>query len=289
MHKIFKTLTLISLLALLVGCQLAVSKEDIDEKLGELETIGIDRLVGFLITTDHAPIENYMRGEDRIVGEPLYDEEMMDSYDFNGAKGILYTQVLIDDIKYTFFGEGVSNSQSHVEIDEDKNTEVHTLNAQIYVYNNDNQFYKINPIYQKENGEVYLTVGTAYAIDLSEDRMEGSLLTIEMSEDYKTLDDKTISSSFSIEFVHEYPVTEMTVIEMDAKNNLIKSQTVSTEAETLELSDQAEYIIVEFLKGEEEKQKIVRKIFDRNDTSIHLFVDEKEPILSGKLIALDWK
>ena len=289
MHKIFKTLTLISLLALLVGCQLAVSKEDIDEKLGELETIGIDRLVGFLITTDHAPIENYMRGEDRIVGEPIYDGEMIDSYDFNGAKGILYTQVLKDDIRYTFFGEGVSNPQNHVEIDEDKNTEVHTLNAQIYVYFNDIEFYKLNPIYQKENGEVYLTLGTAYGIDLSIDREEGSLLTIEMSEDYKTLDDKTISSSFNVEFVHEYPVTEMTVIEMDAKNNLIKSQTVSTEAETLELSDQAEYIIVEFLKGVGEKQKFVRKIFDRSDTSFHLFVDNKEPILSGKLIVLDWK
>ena len=207
----------------------------------------------------------------------------LNHYDFKGLKWIYYTNALIDDTEHTLIGEGIVNSHTHVHLSDDNETL--TLEAQIYIYNHNITYYQTNPIYQKSNGEVYVTPGDSYSYDRGLSPAEGSLFSIEFSEEHQTLDGKKQSTLIKIEFMYELPVSEVTVIEMDAQHRVIQSQDIDIQQKTITLSKDTEYIVVEFTKS---NQNILRKVYDKHDETIQFFVDEEQPALSGKLLNLDW-
>lgn len=183
MKKKLLVVLLTIIMITLTGCQLA------QEDAGEVDAVP-DRLAGVFITTEHLnlfDVEGYLQdnwnGEDEVIVEGgseyqgrIYAERVTKrspdgyeyvDYEFSELEGILLAEFLIipeggteEESYWTGgYGEGLNNICSYLHTT-DEGTEV-GVEATLYLSDKsgDVEFY-YNPVYQTEEGEVYLMEGT---------------------------------------------------------------------------------------------------------------------------------
>lgn len=264
MKKKLLAVLLTVIMIMSTGCQLA--QEDQGEK-----AVVQDRLAGVFITTEHldlfdmeAYLEDNWNGESEIAVEDtsayqgrIYASRVgegdYESYEFQGLEGMLLADFLIQP-------EGYNEDQAYwsSEADEGLN-DIHTsLNSRddgqdtgiegtIYLSTRGpEKVYYMNPVYQTESGEVYLTAGTG----CNYDPQVGGAMSQTMTESRTYAeDDVEMTDSTSVKVTVntvEVPV-KVILIQMDSNHlELARMEAVPGQMpDALTVEAECAYILVE--------------------------------------------
>ena len=246
---------LIALLLTASGCQLAAG-----DSTGE-------QMVGFYITT--APLEDDAGESGRIYAEASGSGQET-TYDFPGLDGVPFYEIPFGDGEdEAMLSDGSSAIQDrHLNFGITEEGETVSLEGTLYLSTALGQctLYR-NPIYQDEEGNVYLIpeMGPSTRMDL-----EGSTLSVTDSETTtKTRDGKSIQQTFQIQLhvTAKTPADQVVWCQMSAGNREITrtAYAIDQVPETLCPERETEFLIVEtYRQGELTDRALVKK----TDTAI---------------------
>lgn len=150
----------------------------------------------------------------------------------------------------------------------------------------------INPVYQSEDGSVYVTSGSGFATGGMQD--EGSIFS-QTLEETKTVTgnapSKKASILIKISIEVMFPAEKVVLMEMAADSTVMKR----TEYVPGELPDhlvpeaETQYIIFETHKQNREGDiKISRSIHDKNDEGLENFLCRKDGVFVKEWVGIDW-
>ena len=309
----------IMLLCALAGCRLAQE--------GKVTEATEDRLVGVLVTTEYLDLfdmERYLNdnignnpdGEITIDGsareyqgrlyailkkETLTDEKAGQTTEivqfvFEGIKGIPYFAA---DIPKTAERESFLSSSSDEAISDghtgiksgDKENSL-TLEGTIYIAPSGLETYYINPVYQSDDGRVYVTSGSGFSTDSTQN--EGTLFSQTMSfERTVTENGKAVKDSTSVKIsLHMMQAPKKIVLlEMD-RGSAVLSRTECMPGEVPDaITPKAgtEYILVETHKTDSEgKPLVTRTLFGKDAQTLETFYSREDGVCVKQWTALNW-
>ena len=276
-------------LALFSGCQLA--RED-------AEACG-DRLVGVYVTTEYIDLfdmESYLNDNLRVVGGEIKIEgdtrahegrlyaacieeegDSPDTYTFEGLEGSAFYSLFSQDEEsqegyhHSVVSGGISDAHSHYTVtDEGEQIE---LSASIYFEANgmSPEFY-CNPVYQTEDGRVYLTSGSG--ISTSGIQAEGTMMSQKLEETSSVAINGTkeeFSLSVEIQVVGVYLPEEYVLLQMSRDDEVIAKAEYAPGGfpEELAFDPETEYVL---LKGQktngEGNPETFLEVYDRKDDNM---------------------
>lgn len=288
---------------------------------------GGNQPIGVLITTEYLDLfdfEGYMNdhinevmgGEhvildhDRSYDGRLYAKKIEESYTdeetgtyysapdfvFEGMEGVAYFVAYTQDKRgesHLVNGnqDGVIDGKAHHNItDEEERTE---LDGTIYVIPEECGEVYFNPIFQDEDGNVYVMSGSGF--DYSGAMSEGDIYgqTMESSNTTKVNGvTKKVSVKVSIQTSLMYAPQKITLIQMNEEDQVIAKEEYSPDQmiESFQPQLDTAYMIVETTKKSPEgTESIERAIFGREDESFTTYQRWKHGILKKHTTTLDWK
>lgn len=292
----------------LCGCSLA--RPDAGEGVSQQTH---DRLIGCYITTEYidafdfeayfeehaAELVNggkispqYELYQNRIYAQ-MVEEEYTDSdgnthttwnYEFPELDGVAYFAPLIekDGESYTTFQSGEGLQNIHSKLNSTDGGDSVELSATLYVpidtvnVTEDEFCYYMNPVYQSEDGSVYLVGGSGYWTNLSDS--PGVEMTTKLHEEFTQTANGVITemeNSVEIECIAVYVPISATIIQM-AKDGVVLSVESFLPEELPEkyaVEEGCEYIIMEtHAFGSEGKDVIERKTIAPGTDDYNIFV-----------------
>lgn len=267
-----------------------------------------DLIIGFFLTTEHLDLfdmeayleDNFVTATDfittkiepestsdyegriyaKLVDKSFVDEETGNyietkEYVFEDIEGYPFFDCVIPDEN----GEYTSllsdpifcNVSSHINTSD--TGRANKIEATIY-YSGDYTVFYVNPVFQSEDGSVYLMSGLGIA---TAGETEGSKMSKSLKDEVTVnMGDKVMKNSseaiLNIEIVN--PIKEITLSQMNGKNECIKTETFAPGEvpEEYTAEKDAEYFILESKTVDKEgKLNSDRKIIDKNEDYFDTF------------------
>lgn len=303
----------------LTGCQLA--RED-----GGIEN-SQDKLIGIYASFDHVDLfdfENYINdnlkfsggelvveGEDQKYQGRLYatrkDEVKTSSqgdkytdtvFTFDEVEGVgMFSPTVTDPLDNVSTvissGGGEGFTDVHVSINNGDNEEGIELEGTLYAsFDTLSDAIFINPVYQSEDGRVYLVTGQGF--ESSDRDVEGSVWSqtetdkVTVNENGKS---KEYSSTVKASISAMYPTEKVSILQMDKHSNILKKDEYKPEdvPEEFKPESATDYIIVESAKITAKKQtKIDRTIFTKDDEQMWFFRNKNNKFFIKTYTTILW-
>lgn len=290
LKKVLKCITYLILLPSLCGCSLAVPDAGVEG--------GSDRMIGVFITDeflDLFDIERYLN--DHASGF-VDGQEVEIPYD-SGYEGKLYAKIDKSkgsdpaDWEVSFENlEGISmftpywtmeNEESYwgsvctegiyadIRYYESEDSVEHNISGTVYILSekeNENKVYYANPVYQTQDGKIYVTRGSG--VSTSGESAEGVKMSSTFSGETTTTENgktKTEKSNVSVEYAVMYRPVRVTVCQMDLEHRIIQKEDYLPEEmpEELTAKKDTEYILVEMEKeGANGEKTVSREVYDHD-------------------------
>lgn len=314
-------ITLMAVVMLLGGCQLAVSEGA--KEYGETLK---DRMVGAFITEDYLDLfdmDAYLEDNiDKIVAGNsltvldngnytgrLYAEKVEASYtdetgaiytnwtyEFPDLEGILYTNYWnqADDENSAYeqgywsskvSGLGLSELHSYYSVDDTQTTIKDEGTIYLSTAIEKVQRIYLNPVYQDEQGRLYVISGTGISANLSD---TGSMAQSISSTSKHSMDGKEVAYAFEFNLRIEgiNATDSVVVIRMDENHQELGRETYLPEnlPEEIELPENVAYLLVEEHRGE----KTVRSICQAGDAEMAVYYAMENGICVKESAKLNW-
>ena len=315
--KILAILLTLTIIFSFSGCQLALP-DGATEK-------GQDRLIGAYLSYEHIDLfdfEGYMNdnltfagGEIKIEGDSqkyagrMYATRKDDvktasqgekytetNFVFDEVEGIgmfspTITDPLNNDLTYISSSgdEGFCDGKFNVKSGD--NEDGLELEGTVYISSGDmSSAVYINPVYQSEDGRVYLVSGQGFSF--TGDNNEGGVYTqtitdkVTITENGKS---KGYSCSVKVSIATMNPTQKVTIIQMDKDSNILKRTDYKPEEVPMEFLPEGatEYIIVESTKVSFDKsRKTERTLFSKSDDSLWFFKSGDKVLLKTHTVIL---
>lgn len=307
--KITTILLIITMVFGLTGCQLA------RENMGEKRS---DKLIGIYVSygsIDLSDAEGYlkdnvngMNGEVIIDDSNQYQERM-----YATRKGEKYTETefIFEDVEgigmfsptvrgpynnesYTFVSGGDYISDADENISSGENENGVKLKGTIYVLPKTmEESLHFNPVYQTEDGMVYLMVGSG--VLGNEENGEGQAWTHSLNEKITVNENgKQMTYTADIEVTVETmnKTDNISVIQMDKYSNVLKRNDYKPEDVPKEIlpENETDYIILECSKLENNDEiKIERTVFSKSDDELWYFLTEDNKAFKKHYTNILWQ
>lgn len=318
-RKLFEIITALLIIFTLSGCQLA--RED-----GEANK-SMDKLIGVYVSYDHVDLFdlegyindnlNFSGGEIKIEGETkkhegrmyaLQKDEVRTSSEgekhtetqfvFEGIPGIgMFAPTVVDhrleDMTYiSAGGDGFTDTKFHIKSGD--NEDGIELSGTLYISSGamSDAIY-INPVYQSEDGKVYLMSGQGLAS--TGDNEEGGVYSQKLEDKVTVIENdksKSYSSTIEVSVATMNPTIKVSILQMDKDSNVIKKTEYSPNNVPSELKTgfSTEYIIVESTKETFNKElKIERTLFSKSDESLWYFKKSNDKVFEKAYITILWE
>lgn len=287
-RNLFAALITAGLLLSLTGCQLA-----------QEERVGQDRLVGAFITTEYLDLmdmEAYLNDhldeakkggeilvdgdtrayEERIYGVNESDDPEHPDYTFPGLEGVAIYYIPVDAGEDSYWTSGTAEeAQLYTAFNLSDDMDEIVVTADLYVSADGGQhdFYA-NPIYQTEEGELYLTGGTGISGVMDEDGIQMSQTLNETNT--ITRQGKTMQQRFEIKINYNavYPIDKTVLLQLDQNNQVIHRQEFlpGQAPETLTPAEETSYILVENCRTDSQGETVIdREIVPRGEESLYTY------------------
>lgn len=309
-RKIAVILLLALCLALLSGCQLAV--EDGDKA-------SADRLAGVFVTTEYLDLfdaEAYVNDNLRVVGGDIaidgdtsayegriyatrMEEEgdRPDTYAFEGLEGSAFYSLFSQDEEteegyhHSVVSGGISDAHSHYTVtDEGERIE---LDASIYFEADGTspEFY-CNPVYQTEDGQIYLTSGSGISTDGV--LVEGTMMSQKLEETSTVTvngEKEEFGLSVEIHIVGVYLPEKYVLIRMSEDDQVIGREEYipGSFPEEMEFDAETAYVL---LKGQmsngEGTAESYLEVYDRLDSYISTIEGLSDGVCTRRDIPITW-
>lgn len=300
----------LSMMMILAGCQLAVEEGS--------ETSVEDRLIGALITTDSM---SSLWGEQELTPEMFEDMEdgalILEEYE-NRSEGVLYAIPSYEDKKYVFEGiDGYAMFVAVMHMEEENETystsvadpEISDLSTHITagdvekieltgtIYFSENRAerpWHMNPVYQKENGVVYAVPG-GMGFSMGGETGEGTSGSTRTDQALSYTDNgetKSFESHIEINYTFMYAPSRITVVEMNADNQVLirREYEPGKLPEEMGTNEEAEYLIIETEKaGEDGKAFVEREIVNKGEESFASYYEMENGIISKMMTTILWR
>ncbi len=318
-RKPFAVITALLIIFTLSGCQLA--RED-----GEANN-GMDKLIGVYVSYEHVDLFdlegyindnlNFSGGEIKIEGETKKYEGRMYATQKDEVKtsseGEKYTETqfvfeelpgigmfaptvvdpLLEDRTYiSAGGDGFTDTKFHVKSGD--NEDGLELSGTLYISSGamSDAIY-INPVYQSEDGKVYLVSGHGFAA--TGDNGEGGVYSQKL-EDKVTVNEngksKSYSSTVEVSVATMNPTIKVSMLQMDKDGNVVKKVEYNPDNAPGELKTEfgTEYIIVESTKEAFNKElKIERSLFSKSDEALWYFKKSNDKVFVKAYTTILWE
>lgn len=318
-NKIICIILVIFTMVAFTGCQLA------HEDLSQAKTN--DRLIGVFVSYEHIDLfdmEGYLNdnigklangGEIEIDGSSsqynnrlyakLVDEEVTTTdgekytkykYVFEGVDGIsMFSPTITDPVTGDSYssggsGNGISNFKYNVKVGDNK--EGIELEGTIYIASGMSKTLFTNPVYQSNDGKVYLLSGQGFS---SDNIGEGEFLTTTMEDSTSITDNKittTYTASIKLSIATMNPTEKVAIYQMDDENNIITKNEYLPEKVPEEIvpDKSCEYFIVESHKRTFNGEKqIERQLFSKRDDSLYYFKKGDHSVLYKIFSTILWE
>jgi len=303
--RIFAVLLAASIL--LSGCQLAKP---------ENENNYTDRLAGVFVTTQHVDLwdaeaflndnlDEILSGNTDELDAPQHydklfaqvaesnDNNQNSRYVFNGIEGYFLASYLVkpdNEQQNEYWSSEVTGGICDAAFSHhstDTGTE-NILEGTIYVTagSAETVFY-FNPVYQTEDGRVYLMTGQGMSFGTGMASSATHTLNAERTHTQDGITN-TDTTSVKITIAAVDPAVELKILQMDSGNNIVKeaSYSVSDAPEALSFDPNTVYIIVE----ERTKDSSIRRmLYQPGDRNMHYFKTLEGSICIKAQVSLNWQ
>lgn len=318
-RKIFRCIMCVSIISCLSGCSLAVPDAGTEG--------GSDRMIGVFITRDFLDLfdmEQYINdhsyefvngGEIQIASDARYEGKLYasvdkskgdDPYDweisFGDLDGIsMFTPLWESENGETYRGtvctEEISDPDFRYNVTDDGDENI--VSGKVYILAGkfgDDRVYYANPVYQTEDGEIYVTCGHGFSS--SGGSSEGVNFSSTVSGETTVTENgkaKTEKSSVTVQYKVINEPVRFTFCQMDQEHQVIKKGNYRPEEvpEQIHAEKDAAYIVVEMEKEGTEGEKIVsREVYDQKadeDTWLTTFCAREDGIVVEQETKVIWK
>lgn len=214
-------------------------------------------------------------------------------FEFEGIDGIMLMSPTVGE------GDDTRVSTSADEGMNDIHLSVHTNDAgtgssiegRIYyaIGKGDRKFY-MNPVYQQEDGSVYVTSGSAIYCEGDPD-LAGGESSLKLSEKESTtvngVEQAGVENKVEVFFEGRFIPVGIKVLELDAESSIVAEQDYFPGKLPEEITPNAktEYIIVE---TQNDDGSVSRELFDKEDTVLSGFMELDNGILQRQQCSLKW-
>lgn len=318
-RKLFAIIIALLVIFTLSGCQLA--RED------GAANKGMDRLIGVYVSYDHVDLfdlEDYINDNLNFSGGEIKSEGETKKYEgrmyatqkdeiIASSQGEKYTNThfvfeelsgigmfaptvvdpLLEDRTYiSASGDGFTDTKFHVKSGD--NEDGIELSGTLYISSGamSDAIY-INPVYQSEDGKVYLMSGQGFSA--TSDNGGGGVYSQKL-EDKITIKEngksKSYSSIIEVSIATMNPTINVSILEMDKDSNIVKKSDYNPDNVPGELKTESgtEYIIVESTKEAFNKEiKIERMLFSKNDDMLWFFKKNNDKVFIKAYTTILWE
>lgn len=288
---------------------------------------GEDRLIGVFITTEHLDlfnVEGYINdhfnggltggemtidGDNSRYNERLYatvtapggasDERMEPGdYVFEGVEGIRYFIVSMPGTETTdsYFAsigdEGISDGHTDIKVGDEGESLI--LEGTIYVAPDiGGHAFFVNPVYQDENGEIYVTSGTGSSS--SGIQTEGTSFSQNLEASYiNTENGKTMTDAISITVtvsIKNVP-EKLVILQMDANHNVMARDEYDPGAvpKSMTPHEDVSYIILESYNVDADGNiQVKRDLCGKDEAYLRSYHSREDGIIIGQDTKLNWQ
>lgn len=205
----------------LTGCRLA-------REPGEGAAIpgmeNADRLIGVYVTdsTGGADLPFELMGEDG----KLWAEESNGTWTFPGVEGwVLFAPFVAEADGYGYHTSSIDLVESGIHVNiSDERTEGLELTGKLVLLKGVKFTLSLNPVYQTEDGRLYLTMGDSYLFNTEETGGLGSLKLTETANTTADGKEKTYTASAEIQLLAVERPETVTVLQMDNGGSVLDRQ-----------------------------------------------------------------
>lgn len=293
---------LICMALMLGGCQLA--KE-------ETAAAQPDRLAGVLVTEDYLDLFDFeayltdnaesLMGKDTMISPEnsaeysgrIWAEKVEGKYrDFvfpgvEGIKLIAYEAVdeeTGDEYQASDTDEGFADVNHHfISTDAEEAVE---MEGTLYIAHSptDTRTFYINPVYQTEDGRIYVVSGSGMTSDC-----EGGGFSQQIEEKREVSENGEVTAErtkVKVNFEYIVPPEKVAIVEMDRENCVVNRTEFAAGDVPDSFSSEAEYIIVEFIALD---GTVTREISGRADEYLHTFREVENGICIKQGTEIIWE
>lgn len=305
------------ILCVLTACSLA--REDAGGNPHE------DKLIGVFITTEYIDLfdfegylnnnlGNFRGGEIVMDGKPdkyqgrlyaslvprtLTSEETGETteimeYVFEDIKGIPYFAPTVQDDhgNYTSSMSDGAISEGHMAINHGDDVNSITMEGTLHVLPASANVYYPNPVYQSEDGSVYLISGSGISSSGVHD--EGPMMSQTLAADYTVTENgKTMTDSYSVTISVSFMFApeKISILQMDADGGLLSRTEYSPEAlpDAFKPEPKTAYLVVETRKRDSAGAlKTSRDIYSGDAESMETFYAREDGICVKHWTRIEW-
>lgn len=286
------------------GCQLALKDgQTIQNK---------DRLIGIFVTSQSLHVTDWQDDSGvnqsrlyaqlttkELIGEAGEKVEMQE-YEFTDVEGIPYFAAnmpeTVDQEGFISSSSDEAISDGHMSLhlgDDGDRTE---LKGTIYLSpQSAYQTQFVNPVYQSNDGRVYVMTGTGGGHVIRGDDGERAALTQSLTETTAATENgntKTKEIAIHISFSTIWSPRHIVVLQMDDNSNVVdRAEYIAGDMPaSITLQQGVQYIVVETHKNDNDgKEFVSRALFAREDETLDTFFCREDSICVKKWTALIWE
>ena len=213
-----------------------------------------------------------------LKGIPFFCANHPDSVDQSAFLGSNYDSA-ISDVHTSIF---VTDAGERVELTGTLNLSMSFANKEIF----------INPVYQTEDGSVYVESGDSFM--QSGTTSEGTFMTNTYSDTTTTTNNgvsETKGNSVALSIAFLYATEKVVLIQMDQNNEVVKRAEYQpgTLPETLKPETTTEYIVVETHKTDAQGSPLVtREMYTKEDDAVSSYYVREDGICVNQSASLEW-
>jgi hypothetical protein len=218
-------------------------------------------------------------------------------YVFEGLKGIAYFSYEIsgegEGEPYTASSSDEAISDGHINISRGDEASSRVMEGTIYVLPSGADIYYINPVYQSDDGSVYLTPGNG--ISASGEHDEGSIMAQTLENTYRTAENgKTKTDKFSVNISVSVMLApeKIAVLSMDSDSNTIARAEYAPNAlpKTFVAEKNADYLVVETRKTDARgNYRVSREIYDNGAENMATFFAREDGVCIKRETEIQWQ
>lgn len=309
-------------MAIILVCAFALGASGFSIAEKQPDTVEKGRLIGAVVTFEHLDLfdfEGYFNdnasavlngGEintmdyryqgriyatrtDEILKMDDGSERVRAEFEFEGIDGIMLMSPTVgegdDATVSTSADEGMNDIHSGIHVT-DAGTGITIKGRIYYAIGKGNRTFYVNPVYQQEDGSVYVTSGSAIYCEGDPD-LAGGESSLKRSEKESTtvngVEQAGVENKVEVFFEGRFVPVSIKVMEMDAESSIVEEMDYFPGKLPEEITPNAktEYIIVE---TQNDDGSVSRELFDKEDTVLSGFMELDNGILQRQQCSLKW-
>jgi len=309
-------------MAIILVCAFALGASGFSIAEKQPDTVEKGRLIGAVVTFEHLDLfdfEGYFNdnasavlngGEintmdyryqgriyatrtDEILKMDDGSERVRAEFEFEGIDGIMLMSPTVgegdDATVSTSADEGMNDIHSGIHVT-DAGTGITIKGRIYYAIGKGNRTFYVNPVYQQEDGSVYVTSGSAIYCEGDPD-LAGGESSLKRSEKESTtvngVEQAGVENKVEVFFEGRFIPVGIKVLELDAESSIVAEQDYFPGKLPEEITPNAktEYIIVE---TQNDDGSVSRELFDKEDTVLSGFMELDNGILQRQQCSLKW-